>query len=126
MADFSLVVNCPSRYKIDKKSLNQALLKTLASQKVPGPVEIEVVVVGRRKMGRLHQKYLHTHEASDVLSFPLEFDQSIPDGITRLGSIVVCYPVAVQTASCFSRSVDAEIAGLVRHGCLHLLGIHHR
>ena len=49
----------------------------------------------------------------DVLSFPLDRDTSYPDGVIRLGDIVVC-----------ETDMD-RFEFLVEHGCLHLLGIHH-
>ena len=50
---------------------------------------------------------------------------NIPDGILRLGDIVVSYPVARRQAGEHNLLVDNEIKILVKHGMLHLLGIHH-
>lgn len=126
MVSCNLVVDCPSRYRIDRELVRRTLLKVLEGQKVQGTVEVEVSIVGERKMKQLHKQYLETDEATDVISFPLELDKSYPDGITRLGSIVVCYPVAVREAAEFGRKISEEVARLVEHGCLHLLGIHHK
>lgn len=125
MVRCNLIIDCPSRYKVNRESVRMALVRTLEGQHVEGDVEVEVSVVGGRKMRQLHKQYLETEEATDVMSWPFEFDKSIPDGITRLGCIVVCYPVMVKEAANHSRSLDWEVERLVEHGCLHLLGIHH-
>jgi probable rRNA maturation factor len=117
---------------VNREVVRQAVIRVLEGQKIHEIVEVEVSVVGERKMSQLHEKYLETKEATDVMSFPLEFDPSTgsgflryPDGITRLGDIVICYPVVVREAASRGVRIDDEVARLVEHGCLHLLGIHH-
>lgn len=126
MLSCNLVIDCPSRYKVDRESIRRSLVRTLEGQKVSEEVEIEVSIVGERKMAQLHEKYLETHEATDVISFSLDHDEQFPDGVVRLGCIVVCYPVAVRGAAEFGRRIADEVDRLVEHGCLHLLGVHHR
>ncbi len=69
--------------------------------------------------------------ATDVLSFPLNDSSddrpfiSSPDGILRLGDIVVCYSVAVEEALEKQCKVDSQIQFLAEHGLMHLLGYHH-
>jgi len=48
-----------------------------------------------------------------------------PDEILRLGDIIISYPQAVKQAGENNILVDQEIGNLVKHGVLHLLGIHH-
>jgi len=57
-------------------------------------------------------KKLWDGRSHDVLSFPLDGDTTYPDGVIRLGDMVIC-----------DQEKDIEL--LVEHGCLHLLGIHH-
>ena len=113
-----------SRYKVDRDRIRQAIENCLLENHITTHVELSVSIVGERKMKDLHEKYMETHETTDVLSFPLE-GTNYPDDILRLGDIVVCYPVAVRQAGENNRLVDEEIDFLVDHGCRHLLGIHH-
>jgi probable rRNA maturation factor len=119
-------IDISSRYEdqINKAQIPQVIEKTLAEHGINSDVEVSLVVVGERKMRELHKKYMVTDETTDVLSFPLEGTVG-PDGVLRLGDIVVCYPVAISQASENKRLVDEEIDFLVEHACLHLLGIHH-
>jgi probable rRNA maturation factor len=119
-----------SGFKFDRELLRKEIEETVARNSELTNVEVCVSIVGERKMKLLHKKYMETEEVTDVLSFPLEENSMpdfvrVPDGITRLGDIVICYSVAVQQAGPGGRSVDQEIAFLAGHGCLHLLGIHH-
>jgi ssRNA-specific RNase YbeY (16S rRNA maturation enzyme) len=94
-----------SGYKFDHSRVRSVIKKLLASQGITSDVELAVVMVGERKMRKLHQKYLQSDEVTDVLSFPVE-EGVFPDGVLRLGDI-------------------EEIEMLVEHGCGHLLGVHH-
>ena len=66
---------------------------------------------------------------TDVLSFALadgtdEF--ALPPGVPReLGDVVVSYPRAVAQAEEYGHSVERELAYLVVHGVLHILGHDH-
>ncbi len=116
-------ITSESRYKFDRKMVREVVNTTLMAHGVTGDVEVGVGMVGERKMKLLHKKYMETEETTDVLSFPI--GDRYPDGRLIMGDIVVCYPVAVKQAMENNRRVDEEIAFLVEHSCLHLLGIHH-
>lgn len=118
-----------SHFSVSRPVLIQAVEETLEEQKVKSDTEVSVCVVGDRKMKNLHKKFLGEDTTTDVLSFPLEDDKSgfvsAPDGILHLGDIVVSYPVARRSAAEHNLLVEEEIKLLVKHGMLHLLGIHH-
>jgi probable rRNA maturation factor len=48
-----------------------------------------------------------------------------PNQPVNLGDVIVSYPTAVSQAEDFGHSVDREIAYLVAHGVLHVLGYDH-
>ena len=75
---------------------------------ITGDYEVGVYEASEEEMEKLWDGQPH-----DVLSFPLDRDTTYPDGVTRLGDIVVC-----------EKDID-RLDFLVEHGCLHLLGIHH-
>lgn len=111
-------------YKINQNVVRGILEKTLAEQEIDFQVEINVQVINEETMADLHKRFMKTQEATDVLSFPLWEKSEIksgrgvdPDGIVRLGDIVICAQVAERQGE--------EIDFLAQHGCLHLLGIHH-
>lgn len=94
---------------------------------VRGDVEISISVVGDRKMQSLNKKYKDKNETCDVLSFSQVEGEgpAWPDGVLRLGDVVISFPQARKNAREKETLVDEEINFLLRHGLLHLLGIHH-
>lgn len=120
-----------AKFPFDRKALREYLTIILTKYKLTDAVEVDVSVVGSRRMSELHKVYMQIEGATDVLSFPLndpEDDRPFmasPDGILRLGDIVVCYSVAVEEALTKQCKVDTQIQFLAEHGLMHLLGYHH-
>lgn len=130
-----VVITTESRFPINRKSIRDTVEKVLKEKKVRASVYVEVNIVGDRKMRFFNKTYRSVDETTDVLSFPLENSSaegkgsfgfvSPPDGVLRLGSIVVSYPQAILAAAQDNCLVDERIAFLVEHGVMHLLGYHH-
>lgn len=120
-----------AKYPFDRAGLRDHLSKVLVKYRLTDKVEVEVAVVGKRKMSELHKVYMQIPGPTDVLSFPLNDPAddrpfiSSPDGVLRLGDIVVCYSVAVEEALEKQCKVDDQIKFLAEHGLMHLLGYHH-
>lgn len=120
-----------AKFPFDRVGLREHLTKVLAKYKLTDDVEVDLQVVGKRKISELHRVYMKLEGPTDVLSFPLNDPQddrpfmASPDGVLRLGDIVVCYPVAVEEALEKQCKVDEQIKFLAEHGLMHLLGYHH-
>lgn len=120
-----------AKFSLDRDGLRAHLVEVLTKHKLTEEVEMTVLVVGKRKMAELHQKHMNLPGPTDVLSFPLSDpaeDQpfvSSPDGVLRLGDIVICYSVAVEEAIEKQIKVDDQLQFLAEHGLMHLLGFHH-
>jgi probable rRNA maturation factor len=120
-----------AKFPFDRNLVRRRLQEVLARYKLKDGVEIDLIVVGRRKMTEYHKAYMDLPGPTDVLSFPLNDPNdsrpfvSPPDGVLRLGDIVVCYSVAVEEALEKQVKIDEQIAFLAEHGLMHLLGFHH-
>lgn len=81
-------------------------------------------LIDDKKMRALNKKHRGLNHTTDVLSF--EAAQVLPSGVKLMGDIVVNKEQAVRQAKKLGHSVAEEIAYLVAHGALHLMGKHHR
>ena len=99
--------------------------------------ELGLVITGQEKMRELNLVHLGEDEPTDVLAFPMlaeageEDDDTAsafvapPDGLSHLGEVIISCPQAVIQAEERGHSVEKEVATLVVHGILHLLGYDH-
>ena len=90
--------------------------------------ELTLTFVDRDEIAALNAEHMGVAGATDVLSFPLdaapEADLAMP-GPVLLGDVVVCPAVAADSAHDHAGTLDDELALLVVHGVLHVLGHDH-
>ncbi len=120
-----------SRYQVDRDTLRTKVKQVLQDNNVDD-VQLDVAVVGKRKIKQLNEEQLKHEGATDVLSFP-NFNnkqqiQQFPhpdDELPHLGEIVISFPEAVETAKRYGKMVDNQLSFYLEHGLMHLLGYHH-
>jgi probable rRNA maturation factor len=116
--------------------------RVLDARGVKGDTEVSLLFVDEDAMAALNEQFLGKSGPTDVLSFPIE-DEPGPTGrspdfggsgpgtsaeqgtLTLLGDVVVCPSVAARNADEHEVSLEDEVALLVVHGLLHLLGMDH-
>ena len=86
--------------------------------------EVSISFVGGDEIRGLNRDYRGIDDVTDVLSFPVDTGLNIGAG-RPLGDIVICMDVAQGQAQEYGHSIDRELAFLVVHGMLHLLGFDH-
>ena len=104
----------------------------LKAEGVAPPYEVGLVFTDSETVRQLNRDYRRVDEPTDVLAFCMlsqkEADSSFalpPDGVTRLGEVIISYPQAVAQAREQGHSPERELALLVIHGILHLLSYDH-
>ena len=125
--NISVLIYVESRYKVSRKKIKSAVYLVCEENDVKSKIEVSIAIVGDRKMKMLNKKYRDKEGTTNILSFPLaEGEQSkLPTDVVRLGDIVISYPMVIKEAARDELLVDERIEELVRHGMLHLLGLHH-
>lgn len=122
----------------------QALARdALAAEGVRGDAELAVLFVDEAAMAELNHRFMGKDGPTDVLAFPIEDDEAVtgrvPDGSTAgpgrdplgdevpllLGDVVICPAVAARNAPGHAGTYDDELALLLVHGILHVLGHDH-
>jgi probable rRNA maturation factor len=116
--------------------------QVLAARGVKGATEVSLLFVDEDAMAALNEQFLGKSGPTDVLSFPIE-DEPGPTGrspdlggsgpgttaeqgaLTLLGDVVICPEVASRNAAEHEVPLEDEVALLVVHGLLHLLGMDH-
>ena len=85
--------------------------------------ELNLVFVDPGEMARLNAEHMGEDGPTDVLSFPLDGADPHPIGARMVGDVVVCPAWARDRG--LGAAGDRELALLVVHGVLHLLGYDH-
>ena len=99
---------------VDEAAAVELARRVLAAEGIDDG-ELGLAFVAPEESRALKQEHLGIDEATDVLSFPLDGRDELPEGLPRaLGDLVICPQVVG----------DAWQQPLV-HGLLHLLGYEH-
>ncbi len=112
--------------------------QVLVAQDAGSRLELGLVITDQERVQQLNRSYLEKDEPTDVLAFsmlpePLATGEpeasspfvQPPDGVLHLGEVIISYPQAVIQAEEHRYSIKREIAILIIHGVLHLLGYEH-
>jgi probable rRNA maturation factor len=109
----------------------EELVSALVRHELPtGSYSISVHLVGDDAMRTLNRDHRDIDQTTDVLSFPLHDPTGMrfvlpPDHAVNLGDVVVSWPRVQAQAEEFGHSPRRELAYLIAHGVLHVLGYDH-
>ena len=110
----SVEVDNRSGVEVDEQAAVELARRVLAAEGVEDG-ELGLAFVPPEESRALKREHLGIDEATDVLSFPLDGRDELPEGVPRaLGDLVLCPQV-----------VGEAWRGPLVHGLLHLLGYEH-
>ena len=132
----SIDVNNESGEPVDEEALVALARHVLAALRIHPLAELSIVLVDADAMEQLHLRWMDEPGSTDVLSFPM--DELRPGSVPSaggtddeepepglLGDVVLCPAVAERQAVSAGHALDDELALLLTHGILHLLGYDH-
>lgn len=114
-----------------KMIVREAIIATLEYEDLIFDAEVSVTFCDNEYIKKINKQYRDKDSATDVLSFPMyDFEDETdaptnPDGSVSLGDIVISLERAAEQAKELGNSFEREVAFLVIHSTLHLLGYDH-
>ncbi len=137
-------VDEPFDGEIDARWLEDVARAALSAADVPGSAEVSLLITGDETVRALNAEYRGLDETTDVLSFSADHPGHWegdgegpaqepggggfvlpPDAPQPLGEIIVSWPQAQRQAGEHGVSPMRELAHLIVHGALHLVGYDH-
>lgn len=113
---------------LDERALERLAAHALAVEHVSKPSELSVLLADDPTVHELNKTYRAMDEATDVLSFSQSEGEPFaqPEGAApHLGDVIISIDTARRQAVEFALSLQEEVAHLLVHGVLHLLGYDH-
>jgi len=121
-------VNNLTGVSINRKYLIRITKKVLRGEKIENKVELSIALVGPGKIREINRNYRGRNKATDVLSFSdkevlkKKFKPNFLKKVKNLGEIVICPHKVKENARKFGSNFKTELAQVLIHGILHLLG----
>ena len=119
------------RTEVDLDALSELFAAALHREGISSQAEASLTLLDPTEIAQLKQQYLDGDgSATDVLSFPMDGaicpEESAGGSSTwMVGDLLLCPQVAAAQAPEHAGNLDDELALLVIHGTLHLLGWDH-
>lgn len=108
----------------DEVTLSSLARHALTAEDVDEGAELSLLFVEADHIRRLNNRFAGNDYPTDVLAFPMMEDDD--DGSLLLGDVVICPEIAQKNAAELGHGLQEELAALVVHGTLHLLGYDHQ
>lgn len=118
---------------VDPEHLRQLAEAVLVAEGFPPEAEVSITLVEDDEMAAWNSRALGQPGPTDVLSFPVEklLPGKVPDSVADgppilIGDVVIAPDYVRRQADQYGVVADDEIALMVAHGILHLLGYDHK
>ncbi len=108
--------------------LRNVARRTLQHERQPYGLQVALLLTDDATIARLNSQYRHVNGPTDVLAFASQGGEPfvLPDSARHhLGDVVISLETAERQAKEQGHPTAHELALLIVHGCLHLLGYDH-
>ncbi len=120
----------PASLKVNSVLIKR-IARCVAEELGLGDSELSICLTDDAGIRELNSQYRDKDKATDVLSFPMEDDElgcegfGGEDAVRVLGDVAISIETARRQAESYGATFYAEMARLLTHGLLHLLGFDH-
>lgn len=135
-----ITVRCPAAFRRPGRIrlVRRAAQAAIAQARIDEPLALSIVLADDAALRDLNRRFRGLDQPTDVLSFggqdfyegrPRSLRRAQPvieqDGPRYIGDIAISMERCAEQAARGGHDIDAELALLVAHGALHLLGYDH-
>jgi len=129
--EINILVDPRFQDKVSTGLMKKAAVVALETMENGRNIEMELLITGDARIRELNRRWRGFDRPTDVLSFTMTGEDPLPfiapeGGPVHLGEVVISFPRARRQAAQLGHSVEQELACLVIHGVLHLLGMDHQ
>lgn len=126
-------INNLTTSQVNKKFLEKIAEVILKKEKIR-EINLSIALVGQERIKALNKKYRKKNKPTDVLSFAyrarrsrakVKEENKVFFAHDDLGEIVICLREVKKNAKKFKSTYKKELAQVIIHGILHLLGYTH-
>ena len=118
-------INNLSTIPVDKEFLKKITEEVLKKEK-KNNLEVSIAFLNQRKMRELNKKYLRRNYPTDVLSFSFSKKEQAKPRIKNIfGEVIICPEKVLKNSRKIGADFKKEMARVLIHGTLHLLGYNH-
>lgn len=116
--------------EVDEEFLRRLADKVLAGEKKKAE-NLSIALIGSGRMRKLNKRFFGKNRVTDVLAFPeskvlLEkFKVGPAKKVLGLGEVVICLREVKKNSKRFKSAEEKELARVLIHGLLHVLGYDH-
>ena len=117
---------------VDREQVAGVARDVLRAEGISSQYEVSLLFTSSETVQTLNRDYRGVDSFTDVLAFQMLPQHKAsppfilpPDGMAHLGEVIISCPQAIEQAREQGHSISTELALLVIHGILHLLGYDH-
>jgi probable rRNA maturation factor len=129
--EINISIDEPLETDLELGWLEGVARQVLEAEGAGAEAEVGLLIATEERVKELNRDYLGEDAPTDVLAFSAREEGAgfpfihPPDGLLHLGEVIIAYPQAVIQAAEHRHPVKKELAILLIHGLLHLLGYDH-
>lgn len=117
---------------VDVDALHALARRVLDAERCPSGTEVTVMLVTEDVIAGYNERFLDRSGPTDVLAFPLEeLEPGVPPVASpsgpppMLGDVIIAPSYVARQADAYGVTVGDELALMLVHGMLHLMGYDH-